>query len=260
MAYELHCADCRALLPYLGKFDFIFADPPFNIGHSYSGYDDSQDLTEYHALIYRTITQLWTYNCDGIMVLYGLDKLVEFYLHAERFLQMNRVAWINWNYNFGQCTRSNWVDARTHIMVYAKHEDYTWNPEAVLVDSARVKYGDKRINDTENGGRRVPGTVWGTNTDGPGWGRVTGNSKERWKSHPNQLPQRLLHRLIMAYTNWGDSVLDPFMGSGTTGVVASREGRYFTGIDISKENVDSAAERIEGGYYFGYSGNAQVNS
>jgi site-specific DNA-methyltransferase (adenine-specific) len=133
-------------------------------------------------------------------------------------------------------------------LIFAKHDRWTWNPESVLVESDRAStYGDKRIHETENGGKRLPGTVWGIPSDGPFWGRVQGNSRERRKGHPNQLPEVYLERLLLAYTNAGDRVLDPFAGSGTTATVAGALGRSCVTIDTSQQNVESVADRIEKG-------------
>ncbi len=118
----------------------------------------------------------------------------------------------------------------------------------MLVDSDRATtYGDKRIHETENGGKRLPGTVWGIPSDGPYWGRIQGNSSERRKNHPNQLPEVYLARLIKAYTNPGDRVLDPFGGSGTTAVVAQALKRNYVTIDVSLDNVKSIRQRLKKG-------------
>jgi DNA modification methylase len=146
------------------------------------------------------------------MCLHGPDSLAELYLEAARKFKMNRIAWVNWHYRFGVCQRSNWIDTRCHCLIFAKNKKiHTWNPDEVLVDSDRAtKYNDKRIDDHENGGKRLPGTVWGVPSDGPYWGRVQGNSKERRPNHPNQLPEVYIERLIRAYTNPGDHIFDPF--------------------------------------------------
>lgn len=237
--------DCCELVPTLGKFDFIFADPPFNIGHEYNGYDDRRD--DYAEFTAQWIETCWS-ACDGVMALHGPDDLMELYLGAARRLGMRRIAWVQWHYRFGQCGRSNWIDARCHCLIFAKHEAHTWNPDDVLVESDRASvYGDKRIHDHANGGKRLPGTIWGIPSDGSYWGRVQGTNKERRGDHPNQLPEVYMERLIRAYTNERDLILDPFAGSGTTAVVAEALNRKCVTMDISKPNCESVAERIERG-------------
>jgi site-specific DNA-methyltransferase (adenine-specific) len=245
MSVEVILSDCRDVVPGLGKFDFIFADPPFNIGHGYTGYDDRRsDFDEFTADWTETC---WN-ACDGVMALHGPDDLAELYIINARRLGMRRIAWVNWHYRFGQCGRGNWIDARCHCLVFAKRDVWTWNPDDVLVTSDRAAvYGDKRIHDTEHGGQRVPGTVWGVPSDGPYWGRVQGNNAERRQGHPNQLPEVYLQRLILAYTNPGDRILDPFGGSGTTAVVADALGRDCVTCDVSEHNVASIRDRLQKG-------------
>jgi adenine-specific DNA-methyltransferase len=245
MSASILCGDCRTIVPTLGQFEFVFADPPFNIGQPYSGYSDRRD--DFESFTQQWIDVCWN-ACDGVLALHGPDDLAEAYLIAGRRFGMRRIAWVNWHYRFGQCNRSNWIDARCHCLIFAKRDRWTWNPESVLVESDRAStYGDKRIHETENGGKRLPGTVWGIPSDGPFWGRVQGNSRERRKGHPNQLPEVYLERLLLAYTNAGDRVLDPFAGSGTTATVAVALGRSCVTIDASQSNADSVADRIERG-------------
>lgn len=71
-------------------------------------------------------------------------------------------------------------------------------------------------------------------------------SVEKWAGkHPTQKPEYLLERIILASTKEGDYILDPFVGSGTTGVVAKRLGRRFIGIDAEKEYLKIARKRLE---------------
>jgi modification methylase len=64
------------------------------------------------------------------------------------------------------------------------------------------------------------------------------------KAHPTQKPEALLHRVILATTNPGDVVLDPFFGTGTTGAVAKRLGRHFIGLEQNEDYVSAAKGRI----------------
>lgn len=241
---EVMHGDCVELVPTLGEFDFVFADPPFNIGQAYNGYND--DRQDYAIWMERWLEATWG-ACRGILALHGPDDLAFAYNDFMKQFSHFRIAWINWHYRFGQCGRSNWIDARCHCLIYSKTEKYTWNPEAVLVDSDRVAYGDKRIHETENGGKRLPGTIWGIPGDGIYWGRIQGNNEERRAGHPNQLPEVYLERLIRAYTNPGDRALDPFGGSGTTAVVCQALGRRCVTIDISGANCESIEERLRKG-------------
>lgn len=70
----------------------------------------------------------------------------------------------------------------------------------------------------------------------------------RSKSHPTQKPVKLFERLVLASSNPGDSVLDPFMGSGTTGVACANTGRRFIGIEKDEGYFEIARKRIEDAY------------
>lgn len=76
-------------------------------------------------------------------------------------------------------------------------------------------------------------------------GNLTSKSEKWAGKHPTQKPEYLLERIILASTKEGDYILDPFVGSGTTGVVAKRLGRKFIGIDAEKEYLKIAKKRLE---------------
>ncbi len=199
---EVIHGDCLELLEGAeAVHDLVFADPPFGIGQAYDGFTDKWESEQEYESWIRKWVERCARACRGVLCLHGPDNLAEIYLGIHRsslatFGRMHRIAWVNWHYRFGQCSRRNWIDSPS---------------------------------------------------DGPFWGRVQGTSKERWKGHPNQLPERYMERLIRAYTNVGDHVLDPFGGSGTTAVVCQALGRRCTTIDISHANCVSIRRRLERG-------------
>ncbi|MCI6099627.1 MAG: site-specific DNA-methyltransferase [Selenomonas sp.] len=75
---------------------------------------------------------------------------------------------------------------------------------------------------------------------------VTPNSERRYGKHPTQKPERLMEYFISVLSNEGDCVLDPFMGSGTSGVAAARLHRRFRGVELNEEYFNMANERIRG--------------
>ena len=74
------------------------------------------------------------------------------------------------------------------------------------------------------------------------------NSRDRHGTHPTEKPVRLMKELIADFTNQGDLIADPFMGSGTTGVACAQMGRKFIGIEKSREYFDIACKRIDDAY------------
>lgn len=248
-AVQLIHDDCLNCGKYAKYMALAFLDPPFNIGQGYPDYTDRIPDSGFRDMIQAAAkAAMECLKDDGLLVLHGPDHVVDSYLQLGYAEGWRRVAWINWFYAFGQCRTSNWVDARCHCLVYAKGDQYTWNPLPVMRPSARAsRYADKRTLDSETPGMRLPGTVWGIPDDGPYWGRVQGNSRERIKSVPNQLPEVYIERLLKAYTNPGDSVLDMFGGSGTVPVVARALGRSCISMDVSSANVGIMQARLDRG-------------
>lgn len=246
----IYCGDCLELMPAIEEtVDLIFADPPFNIGQKYDGYSDKLERE-----LYADFTYNWLSECgrllkpSGTLAVNVPDDLVHLVLGLAP-IPATRIDWIIWHYRFGQCGRAKFVNSKAHCLVFVKHpmKGRTWNPDDVLVESDRVAYGDKRTKKSNTPGKRVPLDVWGVPSDGPCWGRVQGNSAERRAGHPNQLPEKYLERIIRAYSNPGDLILDPFGGSGTTAVVAAALGRRAITVDISEANVKSIVERLRKG-------------
>jgi site-specific DNA-methyltransferase (adenine-specific) len=243
-------ADCRTWLKQLLTIvrpHLLFADPPFNMGQQYEGFNDRTDSHEFSSFMSQWIRAAWSAVASGgVLAIHHPVFLQSVVWRACRLFDHHHENTIIWHYRFGQCRDTDWIDNHCQCAIFRKPAGpRRWNPDAVLVESDRKsKYGDSRIQLSSRGGMRVPGNVWGIPSDGEYWGRVQGNSKERRSGHPNQLPEVYLERLIRAYTDEGDFVVDPFVGSGTTPVVARALGRRFRGCDISKTNVEWARERM----------------
>jgi DNA modification methylase len=243
------CADCIDFLRSEGqsaiRYNMIFADPPFNIGQSYDTHDDRMAWDTYCNFTGRLI-ELLPMEMNGIICVHGNNQVSDLYRGCFRLRRptFQEIARIIWHYRFGQHNHSNWINSYATCSVYARQQETpTWNPQDVLVESDRAsKYGDRRTLQKTKGepGKRLPFDVWGIPSDGEFWGRVQGGNKERCSKnngyladHPNQLPEVYLERLIRAYTNPGDWILDPFGGTGTTAVVARALGRNCTVVEKS---------------------------
>jgi site-specific DNA-methyltransferase (adenine-specific) len=175
------------------------------------------------------------------------DWAAEIVVHLKQ-RRMHMVNWCIWHYRFGQNTTTRFINSKVHVLYFVKPGgSYTWRPDAVLEQSdRRAIYGDPRTESKNDGmpaGMRVPMDVW----YGKFWGRVQGNSKERRGYHDNQLPELYLARVLRSTSEAGDLVLDPFLGSGTTGVVAHALGRRFIGTEFSRKNAASAVARMKDG-------------
>lgn len=248
---DVHVGDCREVLPRLeltGKVDLVFADPPFNWSRAYDKWNDAMPREDY-----LDFTRAWLDLCADALRPGGSfwinipdDTAAEIVVHLKsRGLEMEN--WCIWHYRFGQNTTSHFINSKVHALWFIKPGPRTWNPRAVAEPSDRAAvYSDPRTmkkNDGMPPGMRVPMDVW----HGRGWGRIQGNNRERRSNHDNQLPEVYLRRVVLACSNQGDLVLDPFLGSGTTGVIAHALGRGFVGIEFSEDNVKSAVRRIQQG-------------
>jgi len=266
VAARVYIGDCREIIPRIpecraGTVDLIFADPPFNWKRAYDEWDDGLPHNEYLDFTYKWLDlcvealrpggALWVNIPDDwaaeIVMHLKYQQLDGKYLTAAP-ARMTMVNWCIWHYRFGQNTTVRFINSKVHAFYFVKPGgDAVWNPHEVLEESdRRAIYADARTEDKNDGmpaGMRVPMDVW----YGKFWGRVQGNSKERRGYHDNQLPELYLARVVRACSNPGDLVMDPFLGSGTTGVVAHELGRNFIGCEYSAKNAASSLERIKAG-------------
>lgn len=244
---RLYLGDCRdvlAALPDKGAVDLIFADPPFNWEVPYEGWKDGMPRDAYERFTFD-----WLDGCIEALAPHGSlwvnipdDTAAEIVMHLKR-RGLTMINWCIWHFRFGQHRDSSFIMSKVHALYFAKDPDTRrWNPKEILEISDRAAiYGDARtMEKADNKGMRVPMDVW----YGPYWGRVQGNNGERRHRHHNQLPEVYLERVVLACSNEGDLVLDPFCGSGTTATVARAWNRRAVTIEYSEANACSAWERI----------------
>jgi site-specific DNA-methyltransferase (adenine-specific) len=250
---RVYVGDCRKLLPRIpeveaGQVDLIFADPPFNWNRAYDKWDDKLPREDY-----LQFTAEWLDLCVGALKPDGAiwvnipdDTCAEIVMHLKG-AGLCMINWCIWHYRFGQNRLGGFINSKVHALYFARdRKNRTWNPDDILEPSDRATtYFDPRTHAKKEGknGLRVPMDVW----YGKFWGRIQGNNKERRARHDNQIPEVYLERVIRACSNEGDLVLDPFLGSGTTGLIARELGRRSIGTEFSRENARSAFERIEQG-------------
>lgn len=259
---RVYVGDCRDVLPRIpecvaGAVDLVFADPPFNWKRAYDKWDDDLPDDEYLQFTYA-----WLDACVGALSPRGSlwvnipdDWAAEIVMHLKK-AGLHMVNWCVWHYRFGQNTRRRFINSKVHALYFARSrhtrdEDprsgRTWNPGEVLeISDRRSIYFDPRTESKRDGmppGMRLPMDVW----YGRYWGRIQCNNKERMPDHDNQLPEIYLERVIRATSTPGDLVLDPFLGSGTTGVMARALGRRFLGVEYSADNAKRAFDRIKRG-------------
>jgi site-specific DNA-methyltransferase (adenine-specific) len=254
---RVHTGDCLEHLPRLasGSIDLAFADPPFNIGYDYDVYEDRHDAEAYLDWSRRWGAEVVrALKPDGTFWLaIGDEYAAELKVLFQKEFGLTCRNWVIWYYTFGVHCQRKFCRSHAHLFYFVKNRDrWTFNSDAVRVPSARqLVYADARA----DGRGRVPDDTWilrpqdlpdGFTAGEDTWyfPRVCGTFKERAGWHACQMPEQLLGRIIRACSNPGETVLDPFAGSGTTLAVAKKLGRQWLGCELSAAYAARAEERL----------------
>lgn len=239
--YEGDCLKIMNTLPS-ESVDMIFADPPFNVGKKYGGKSNTDNRSDYYEWCARWIAEGFRLlKSTGTFYLMTIPRHV-FRMGSEmekHGVFINKVEWRNVSAFHNK--RGFWSSTQP-IVVFGKTNEYKFNtytqrreikwrrwggystkPQGQLLD-----YWDD-IPFVYAGSIRHPEAVIkpGTNQ----------------KVHPTQMPVNLAVRCILFSTNEGDTVFDPFSGSGTTGVACIKLGRHFIGIEMEKEYIELTLDR-----------------
>lgn len=252
---EVWTGDCLQLLDRLpeGSVDLAFADPPFNIGYEYDVYQDRRGKGEYLAWTDRWLAGVRRAlkPTGSIWVAIGDEYAAEVKVRLDA-LGLTMRNWVVWHYTFGVNCTKKFNRSHAHIFYYvADPKDFHFAPDPVRVPSARqTTYADRRANPVG----KLPDDTWVLRPqeavhhfrpDSDTWyvPRVCGTFHER-TTHPCQMPEALLERIVKVASAEGDLVLDPFAGSGTTLAVAKRLRRNYLGCELSEEYVDGIRARL----------------
>lgn len=227
------------------SIDLIIVDPPYNLRKNYHG----NVFTEKNAKSYEVYTIKWVEkvkdklrNNGSIYVCCDWkSSLLIGPILAKYFNIKNRITWER---EKGRGAKTNWKNALEDIWFATASDEYTFNVEDVKKrkrviapykedglakdwkESDKVKYRDT-----------YPSNFWDDITI-PFW------SMPENTAHPTQKPEKLIAKLILASSNENDLILDPFMGSGTTSVVAKKLNRRFIGIEQNEIYVAWAEKRL----------------
>ncbi|MFQ5495546.1 MAG: DNA-methyltransferase [Phycisphaerae bacterium] len=239
-----------------GGVDLAFADPPFNIGYDYDVYDDKRSCEDYLGWSRRWMAEVIRLlkPTGAFWLAIGDEYAAELKVMATRELGLTCRSWVVWYYTFGVHCKYKFARSHAHLFHFVKDaKRFTFHTDAIRVPSARqLVYGDGRA----NAKGRVPDDTWilrpqdlpdGFTADGDTWyfPRVCGTFKQRRGFHGCQMPEQLLGRIIKVCSNEGETVLDPFAGSGTTAAVAKKLGRPYLGIELSDEYVTEVRSRLK---------------
>lgn len=236
--------DALKMLPE-SKFDLLFADPPYNLTKQFGENKFQQtSLDEYEIWL-----DSWLADCAK-----SLKKNASVYICGDwrsasaiqrigmkYFKLRNRITWER---EKGRGANANWKNCSEDIWFFTVSDDFTFNLENVrLKRKVLAPYKEngkpKDWSEEEDGNFRLtaPSNLW-TDISVPFW------SMPENTEHPTQKPEKLLAKIMLASTNENDLVLDPFLGSGTTSVVAKKLNRNYVGIELEEKFACLAEKRL----------------
>ncbi len=241
------CGDTLELTERLPQdfVDLLILDPPYNLSKNYNGQPfkekEKQEYREWFLRIIETLTP--TLKPDATIYVcsdWKTSVLIAPVL-ASRFHVRNRITWER---EKGRGAKTNWKNNTEDIWFCTVSDAYHFDVEAVKLKRkvmAPYKIGGKPKdwNQEKSGNYRFthPSNIW-TDLSVPFW------SMPENTDHPTQKPEKLIAKLILASSKKGDFIFDPFLGSGTTAVVANKLGRRFCGIEHNKEYCCWALKRL----------------
>ena len=237
--------DCISVLKKIKtqSVQLIFADAPYNIGKDFGNDSDKWKSVQQ----YIDWCKVWIDECMRILSDHGTMYFMaatQYMPYLDIFVseKYNVLCRIVWTYDSsGVQAKKIYGSLYEPILMInkAKENAYTFNGKDILVEAktgAKRNLIDYRKDPPQPyNAEKIPGNVWNFN-------RVRFKMDE-YENHPTQKPEALLERIIMASSNPGDVVLDPFSGSFTTPAVAARLGRIGVGIDINEEYYEIGLRR-----------------
>lgn len=234
------------LLPH--RFvDLLFIDPPYNLSKSFNSSEfKAMPTNEYVKWVDSWLAKLVPtlkptasiYICGDWRSSGAIQQVAE-----KHFKVRNRITWER---EKGRGAKSNWKNNSEDIWFCTVSDDFVFNVDAVKLKKKVIapythENGEpKDWERTENGGFRLthPSNLW-TDLTIPFW------SMPENTDHPTQKPEKLIAKIILASSKPDDFVLDPFLGSGTTSVVAKKLNRRYLGIELDETFACIAEKRLD---------------
>lgn len=232
--------------------DLIVTSPPYNIDIKYGNktshgktveskstkYTDNLPEDEYRQMLGRVFAEckrvlkpngsIWI----NIKNRYDGKQIITPFWMEEYFSDVYLKNLIIWNFDWGGSTNKRFAPRYEFVFWYTKSDkNYHFDLDAVKIPAVNYR-PDRYKSQMKN-----PSDVWKIPM-------ISGNFLER-TGHPAQYPEKLIERIVLAGTAEGDVVLDPFMGSGTTAVVAKKLNRHYIGYEIVQEYIDMAEQRLK---------------
>lgn len=269
LMHQIYCADNLEILHQLlpASVDLIYIDPPFNTGKTQARtqikteQSENGDRTGFAGKRYETVkigSKAYRDLFDDFLAFLE-PRLIEAYRvlkpHGSLYFHIDyrevhyckvlldqifgRECFLNeiiWAYDYGARTRKKWPPKHDNILWYAKDPDnYTFNYNAI----ERIPYMAPGLVGAEKAAKgKIPTDTW--------WHTIVPTNGKEKTGYPTQKPLGILRRIISASSNPGDTVLDFFAGSGTTGAACLELGRKFILVDSNPQALETMAKRFAG--------------
>ncbi len=258
---QIYCADSRHMREVEdGSVQLIVTSPPYNVGKDYCQHHDDMELREYLAFLFEAWQECARVLCPGGRLAVNiantwrkpylpLNALIAQQLRDLGLLMRGEIIWDKgasagvstaWG-SFARASNPTLRDVHEYILVFCKD---SWRLERTHGESSGIENLEfvewtksiwrtprDEVLDAQN-------SIWKFDTQSK---RRNGSGT---RTHPTPFPLDLPLRLILLYTNIGDIVLDPFLGSGTTALAAKMTQRHYIGYEISPEYCALAEERL----------------
>ena len=228
------------------SIDLLIVDPPYNLAKDFNGKKFKKTSDD----VYEEYTESWIsliapllkdnatiYVCCDWQSSPAIGRVLK-----KHFYLQNRITWQR---EKGRGALTNWKNGMEDIWFATKSKTYTFNVEDVkirrkVIAPYKVDGKPKDWEETAEGNFRntYPSNFW-DDISIPYW------SMPENTAHPTQKPEKLLAKLILASSNPGDVILDPFLGSGSTSVTAKKLGRHYIGIEQNEQYCVWAEKRLE---------------
>ena len=214
------------------SIDLIVTDPPYNLNKDYEMTKDYLEFEEY-----LNFSRQWLQECKRVLsktgtiyVFMGMRYISYIFSIMEQEMGLHFNSWITWYYTQGIGKTKGFSPRHDDILMFTKDKkNFTFNLDAIRIPQ---KYY-RKVNNMRGAN---PGNVWE-------FSHIHYCNNNRCK-HPTQKPEGLYERMILASSKPNDVVLDPFLGSGTLLRVCQQTNRKGIGIDINKNYIDMARNRL----------------
>lgn len=214
------------------SIDLIVTDPPYNLNKDYGKSNDKLEFEEYlkFSRIWLTEAKRVLKQNGTLYIFMGMRYISYIYTILEQELGFSFNSWITWHYTQGIGKTKGFSPRHDDILMFTKNsKKFTFN-----LDNIRVP--QKYYRSVNNMRGANPGNVWL-------FSHMHFCNKNR-QQHPTQKPEGLYERMILASSNIGETVLDPFVGSGTCLRVCQQIKRNCIGIDLNPDYIEMSKNRL----------------